>query len=91
MAWAKGLTATVRELRLHMCQTGAASAGAREFVTKFYPALKEANPSLPVLIRECSNVQARVAARFAQGREEAVAVDGKSAAEIKDIIVNLSK
>jgi hypothetical protein len=27
----------------------------------------------------------------AKGREEAVAVDGKSAAEIKDIIANLAK
>lgn len=82
----------VKELRIHLCQTGEASNGARwretfseeptttsdflynfnsllwktcrEYVEKFYPELKKANPKLPILVRECSGVQPRLWARF---------------------------
>jgi hypothetical protein len=29
-----------------------------------YPALKQANPALPILVRECSSVEAAVTARY---------------------------
>lgn len=69
----------LRELRFHMCQTSAGSAGlryardiithslnhvTREFITKQYAGIKEANPSLPLLVRESSNVEARIIARY---------------------------
>lgn len=34
----------IKEVRLHLCQKSAASAGAREFVEKHYVPLKLANP-----------------------------------------------
>jgi hypothetical protein len=34
------------------------------FIRKNYKALKAANPTLPVLIRECSGTEARLTARF---------------------------
>ena len=33
-----------REMRLHLCQSSAASQGAREFVEKHYVPLKQNNP-----------------------------------------------
>lgn len=36
----------------------------RDFVAKEYPALKQANPTLPILIREASQVNAAVYARY---------------------------
>ncbi len=36
----------------------------RAFVLKHYKALKAANPTLPVLIRECAGVEPRLTARF---------------------------
>ena len=34
----------LKEVRLHLCQKSAASAGAREFVEKYYVQTKVANP-----------------------------------------------
>ena len=36
----------------------------REFITKNYVSLKEANPNFPILIREASGVEARFFARY---------------------------
>ncbi|KAJ2381451.1 ndufa2, NADH:ubiquinone oxidoreductase 10.5kD subunit, partial [Coemansia sp. RSA 2603] len=64
---ARALSTTVskglRELRVHMSQ-GAGSQGLRDFIVKAYPGLKQANPGLPVLIREASGVESRIIARF---------------------------
>uniref|UniRef100_A0AAX7T404 NADH dehydrogenase [ubiquinone] 1 alpha subcomplex subunit 2 n=1 Tax=Astatotilapia calliptera TaxID=8154 RepID=A0AAX7T404_ASTCA len=56
----------LREIRLHLCQTSAASKGAREFVEQNYVTLKRSNPEFPILIRECSGVQARLWARYGE-------------------------
>ena len=36
----------------------------RDFVHNTYQELKKANPTLPILIRECSGIQARMIARY---------------------------
>jgi len=36
----------------------------RDFVHSSYQELKKANPTFPILIRECSGVQARMIARY---------------------------
>lgn len=38
----------------------------REFIEKHYVELKKANPSLPILIRECSDVQPKLWARYGE-------------------------
>ena len=80
------LSPALKELRLHLCQKSAASAGAREFVEKHYVQLKTANPEFPILIRECSGIQPRVWARFGYGREESVEIANKSSQEVLIII-----
>ncbi|EGD80415.1 hypothetical protein PTSG_11060 [Salpingoeca rosetta] len=81
----------VRELRIHLCSASPASQGARDFVTKYYSSLKKANPSLPVLVRECNGAQAQVQARLPFGEEKHFAVNGMSAEEIKSVIDGLAK
>ncbi|KAI3374071.1 hypothetical protein L3Q82_022643 [Scortum barcoo] len=41
----------------------------RAFVEQHYVALKKSNPDFPILIRECSGVQARVWARYGESAE----------------------
>jgi len=73
-----------------LCQSGAASAGAREFVNKQYAALAAANTSIPILVRECSGVEPRITGRFGFGREEVVSVSGLSAAEVSEKLRGLA-
>ncbi|UOH84863.1 hypothetical protein LQV05_001678 [Cryptococcus neoformans] len=64
-SFAKQIPKAVKEIRLHFCQTSAASAGVRQFVQSSYPAVKSANPDLKFLIREASNISPRAFVRFA--------------------------
>ncbi|XP_044931340.1 NADH dehydrogenase [ubiquinone] 1 alpha subcomplex subunit 2 isoform X1 [Mustela lutreola] len=56
----------LREIRLHLCQRSPGSQGVREFIEKHYVELKKANPALPILIRECSDVQPKLWARYGE-------------------------
>lgn len=49
------------------------------FITQHYAALKGANPSLPILIRECAGAAPQLTARFGKGREEVVSLAGLGA------------
>ncbi|KZO90631.1 NADH dehydrogenase alpha subcomplex subunit 2 [Calocera viscosa TUFC12733] len=82
-AFAKALSPAVRELRILCCQSGQASAGVRQFIQSAYPALKKANPDLPVLVREAAGTPARIFARFERGLEKHVDVDNLSASDIE--------
>ncbi|KAM5300834.1 NADH dehydrogenase [ubiquinone] 1 alpha subcomplex subunit 2 isoform 2-T2 [Glossophaga mutica] len=55
----------LREIRIHLCQRSPGSQGVRDFIEKRYVELKKANPDLPILIRECSEVQPKLWARYA--------------------------
>ncbi|XP_029924369.1 NADH dehydrogenase [ubiquinone] 1 alpha subcomplex subunit 2 [Myripristis murdjan] len=72
----------LRELRVHLCQRSAASQGTRDFVEQHYVTLKKANPGFPILIRECSGVQARLWARYDYGQERSVSLENLSADQV---------
>ncbi|XP_026214322.1 NADH dehydrogenase [ubiquinone] 1 alpha subcomplex subunit 2 [Anabas testudineus] len=72
----------LREIRVHLCQTSASSKGARDFVEQHYVTLKKSNPDFPILIRECSGVQARLWARYGFGKESSVSVENMSADQV---------
>ncbi|KAF3705418.1 NADH dehydrogenase [ubiquinone] 1 alpha subcomplex subunit 2 Complex I-B8 [Channa argus] len=72
----------LREIRVHLCQTSGASKGAREFVEQHYVTLKKSNPDFPILVRECSGVQARLWARYDFGKECSVSVENMSADQV---------
>ncbi|KAK9870577.1 hypothetical protein WA026_008139 [Henosepilachna vigintioctopunctata] len=81
----------LKELRIHLCQTGATSKGVREFIENQYVPLKKANPKFPILIRECSGVQPKVWARYETGFEECVSLEDLNASEVMSKIQALSK
>ena len=84
-------TSSLREIRLHLCQKSAASAGVRDFISKHYVELKKANPKFPILIRECSGITPRVWARYTYGQEQSVDLTNKSAADVLKTLTSLSK
>ncbi|KAK2827905.1 hypothetical protein Q5P01_018939 [Channa striata] len=79
----------LREIRVHLCQTSAASKGAREFVEQHYVTLKKSNPDFPILVRECSGVQARLWARYDFGKESSVSVENMSADQVAKALQTL--
>ena len=81
----------IKELRVHLCQKSGASLGARQFVEQHYVPLKEANPTFPILVRECSGISPRAWARFGFGREASVDLSGKSADEVYLAIAQLEQ
>uniref|UniRef100_A0A182IXG9 NADH dehydrogenase [ubiquinone] 1 alpha subcomplex subunit 2 n=1 Tax=Anopheles atroparvus TaxID=41427 RepID=A0A182IXG9_ANOAO len=85
------LNPSVKELRLHLCQTGEESKGVRDFVNTRYVQLKRDNPSLPILVRECSGVQPRLWARYELGKEKSVTLTNATAEDISKHIETLSK
>lgn len=67
-AASRGVSAKLglREIRIHLCQRSPGSQGVRDFIEKRYVELKKANPDLPILIRECSDVQPKLWARYGE-------------------------
>jgi NADH dehydrogenase (ubiquinone) 1 alpha subcomplex subunit 2 len=45
--------------------------------------MKKDNPTFPILIRECSGIEAKVWARYDLGKEASVKVENMTAADIK--------
>merc|ERR1712198_457840 len=90
MAAATKFSPALRELRVHLCQRSPASAGVRSFIEQSYVGLKKNNPKSPILIRECSGVQAKAFARYALGREVSVSLDGLSSDAVADAVSKLS-
>ncbi|XP_034033273.1 NADH dehydrogenase [ubiquinone] 1 alpha subcomplex subunit 2 [Thalassophryne amazonica] len=80
------LSKNLRELRVHLCQSSGSSAGARDFVEQHYVTLKKANPGFPILIRECSGVQAQLWARYDFGAERSVSVDNMTADQVAKVL-----
>jgi len=82
MAARSALSKTLQELRIHLCQTGTASKGARDFVLGNYAELKKANPDFPILVRECSGIEAKMVARYDFGVEKSVSIQGLSSNDV---------
>ncbi|XP_006731523.1 NADH dehydrogenase [ubiquinone] 1 alpha subcomplex subunit 2 [Mirounga angustirostris] len=79
----------LREIRVHLCQRSPGSQGVREFIEKHYVELKKANPGLPILIRECSDVQPKLWARYAFGQEKNVSLNNFSADQVTRAVENV--
>ncbi|KAM3601454.1 uncharacterized protein V6R79_013155 [Siganus canaliculatus] len=79
----------LREIRIHLCQNSAGSQGARDFVEQHYVSLKKFNPEFPILVRECSGVQAKIWARYDLGKERSVSVDNMSSDQVATALQTL--
>lgn len=56
-----------------------------------YQELKKANPTFPILIRECAGVEAKLIARYDYGVENAVRIEGLGKADISKQLEELVK
>ncbi|XP_063979549.1 NADH dehydrogenase [ubiquinone] 1 alpha subcomplex subunit 2 [Diachasmimorpha longicaudata] len=72
----------LKELRILLCQTSKSSQGVRDFIASQYVPLKVANPQFPVLIRECSNIEPRLFARYEFGKEASASLANLKSEEI---------
>ncbi|KAM6224581.1 NADH dehydrogenase [ubiquinone] 1 alpha subcomplex subunit 2 [Rhynchocyon petersi] len=79
----------LREIRIHLCQRSPGSQGVRDFIERKYVELKKANPDLPILIRECSDVQPKLWARYAFGQEKNVSLNNFSADQVTRAVENV--
>ncbi|CAJ0833245.1 14589_t:CDS:2 [Entrophospora sp. SA101] len=89
MSWRNQLSKSLKELRIHFCQTSPSSKGVREFITNNYLSLKEANPKFPILIREASGIEARFFARYDFGEEKKIALNNLSARDVESKLEEL--
>ncbi|KAL3099191.1 hypothetical protein niasHS_000799 [Heterodera schachtii] len=80
----------LRELRIHLCQTTAASNGVREFIQKDYVDLKHNNRDFPILVRECSGITPRIWARYEHGVETSVSVENAPRQKIMELIKQMA-
>ncbi|KAJ7596081.1 thioredoxin-like protein [Mycena floridula] len=89
MSFTKAFSPALREIRIICSQTGAGSAGTRQFILSKYETIKKHNPDLPVLIREASGTPARVFARFELGVERHVELENLPAADVETQVTKL--
>ncbi|CAI9619835.1 unnamed protein product [Staurois parvus] len=54
----------------------------RDFIEQNYVELKKANPDFPILIRECSEVQPKLWARYEFGKEVSVSLNNLKAEQV---------
>ncbi|XP_026764647.1 NADH dehydrogenase [ubiquinone] 1 alpha subcomplex subunit 2 [Galleria mellonella] len=85
------LGGALRELRIHLCQTGKQSAGVREFIQQNYVNIKKENPNFPILIRECNGIQPRIWARYEKGVERSAPLTNLSASDVLSTLRQLVK
>mmetsp|Transcript_687 Transcript_687/g.1628 ORF Transcript_687/g.1628 Transcript_687/m.1628 type:complete len:91 (+) Transcript_687:272-544(+) len=64
MSWKARLSVALNELRVVYCTKSGSSEGTRDFLKKYYPELKTLNPGLPIYVRPCDGVDAKVLARY---------------------------
>ncbi|BFZ14939.1 hypothetical protein BsWGS_17978 [Bradybaena similaris] len=79
----------LKELRFHLCLKSASSKGIREFIEKNYVALKTKNPEFPFLVREASNVQPKVYARYDYGKESSLPLTNMTREQVERAVDSL--
>lgn len=82
----KKLTPTLKEIRIHLCPKAVTSNGTRQFISKYYLGIKENNPDLPILIRECTGVEPKIWFRFEYGKESSAALNNLNADQIAGLL-----
>lgn len=82
----KKLTPALKEIRIHLCPRTATSNGTRQFIDKYYLGLKQNNPNLPILIRECTGIEPKMWFRFEFGKETSASLESLNADQIADLL-----
>lgn len=90
MAKALRFASAVKELRLHLCQNSSTSEGVRQFIEQFYVNIKKQNPTIPILIRECSNINPSLWTRYEYGLEKQIPLTRMNAEQIFQAVEKLT-
>ncbi|CAI9108044.1 OLC1v1007555C1 [Oldenlandia corymbosa var. corymbosa] len=91
MAWRSNLSKQLKELRILFSPSSPASSSTRAFIENNYKDLKKHNPKLPILIREASNAEPQLWARYDMGVERGIRLEGMSEAQISKALEDLVK
>ncbi|XP_056011949.1 NADH dehydrogenase [ubiquinone] 1 alpha subcomplex subunit 2-like isoform X1 [Ostrea edulis] len=62
----------------------------REFIESHYVPIKQSNPNFPILIRECSDIQPRVFARYEFGQESSSSLSNLSSEEVMKVVSKMA-
>ena len=81
----------VKELRIHLCQNSSSSSGVRQFIEKHYVDFKNLNKTTPILIREASNVQPKLYARYEFGKEAHLPLTNMNESQVLSALEKLAK
>lgn len=82
----KKLPPALKEVRIHLCPRSSNSNGIRSFIEKYYSGLKESNPNLPILVRECTGVEPKIWFRFEYGQETSAKLINMDADQIAALV-----
>uniref|UniRef100_A0A8D2GR35 NADH dehydrogenase [ubiquinone] 1 alpha subcomplex subunit 2 n=1 Tax=Urocitellus parryii TaxID=9999 RepID=A0A8D2GR35_UROPR len=86
---AAGAKLGLREIRIHLCQRWPCSQDIRDFMEKRFVELKKANPNLPILIREGSDVQPKLWALYPFLQEKNVSLNTFDAHQVTRTLENV--
>lgn len=82
----KKVLPSLREIRVHLCPKASSSNGVRQFVDKYYCGIKQNNPNLPILIRECTGIEPKVWFRFEYGLETSAPLSNLNGDQIAKLL-----
>ncbi|KAM4830645.1 NADH dehydrogenase [ubiquinone] 1 alpha subcomplex subunit 2-like [Urocitellus parryii] len=86
---AAGAKLGLREIHIHLCQRSPCSQDIRDFMEKRFVELKKANPNLPILIREGSDVQPKLWALYPFLQEKNVSLNTFDAHQVTRTLENV--
>ena len=72
-----------------LSQSSTKSLGVKNWINKNFVELKKNNPDTLILVRECSDVDPIITARYDYGAERKVICEYATQEEVEDIVSNL--
>lgn len=81
----KKLSPALKEVRIHLCPKTSTSNSTRQFVIQYYAGIKQKNPDLPVLVRECTAIEPKIWFRFEYGKEISVPLSNLTTDQIAEL------
>ncbi|KAK8797948.1 hypothetical protein WA171_005477 [Blastocystis sp. BT1] len=91
MAWRYRIGKNLQELRFLYCANSVGSQGVRDFIEKQYHSIKSMNPILPIIVRECDGIRAKVIARYDYNNTKEMDLEGLAPPAIEDALKRLTE
>ncbi|KAK8829138.1 NADH-ubiquinone oxidoreductase 11 kDa subunit [Blastocystis sp. ATCC 50177/Nand II] len=89
MAWRYKLGKNLQELRFLYCEKSVGSKGVRDFIEQQYNGLKAMNPILPIVVRECDGIRAKVIARYDYNNTKEMDLEGLCNKDVESAVQTL--